>query len=178
MSAGRPSGRRSYTDVMTRSRTIRIRVFLAATLLLLAASMTTVRSETHRSTDRTADEAALRELKQVLWPRAYFTQDTRLLDRILADEFQSVDGEGNWSTKAEELDWISKNKPSHDGFEFVIRRLDIFENGTAVVAGTGIIRGRDANGPFRMEYQSSNLFIKRAGIWRAVASHVSGARRR
>jgi hypothetical protein len=126
---------------------------------------------------RSADEAALRELKEVLWPKAYFTQDTQLLDRILADEFQSVDDDGNWSTKAEELNWISKNKPSHDGFEFRIRRLDVFDNGTAVVAGTGIIRGKDANGPYVVEYQSSNIFMKRNGVWQAVASHVSGLKK-
>lgn len=125
-----------------------------------------------------SDEATLREIKTVLWPRAYFSQDTRLLDRILADEFQSVDDEGNWSTKAEELDWVTKHKPSHDSFVFTIRRLDVFENGAAVVAGTGIIRGKNEQGPYVVEYQSSNIFIKREGTWRAVASHVSGSRKK
>jgi hypothetical protein len=114
----------------------------------------------------------------VLWPKAYFTQDTKLLDRILADEFESVDGDGNWSTKAEELDWISKNKPAYDDFEFRIRRLDIFSDGTAIVAGTGTIRGKDDKGLYVVEYQSSNVFVKRDGVWRAVASHVSGSKRK
>lgn len=125
-----------------------------------------------------SDEAALREIKTVLWPRAYFTQDTALLGRILAEEFQSVDDDGNWSTKAEELDWISKNKPSYEGFQFHIRRLDVFDNGTAVVAGTGVIRGKDGKGPYLIEYQSSNIFIKRDGRWQAVASHVSGSKKK
>ena len=128
--------------------------------------------------DPASDEAALRELKQVLWPRAYFKQDTKLLDRILADDFQSVDGDGNWSTKAEELDWISKNKPAYDAFEFRIRRLDIFGDDTAIVAGTGTIRGKDDKGPYVVEYQSSNVFVKHDGAWRAVASHVSGSTRK
>ena len=59
-----------------------------------------------------------------------------------------------------------------------IKRLEIFENGTAVVAGTGHIQGRDADGPYKVEYQSSNILIKRGGLWKAVASHVSGARRK
>jgi hypothetical protein len=130
------------------------------------------------ASDRAADERALREIKEVLWPRAYFTQDVQLLDRILAAEFQFVDGDGNWSSKADELEWISKNKPSYDSLVFRIRRLDVLENGTAIVAGTGTIRGRDETGAFVMEYQSSNVFIKRDGIWRAVASHVSGARKK
>ncbi|MBC8027899.1 MAG: nuclear transport factor 2 family protein [Steroidobacteraceae bacterium] len=126
--------------------------------------------------DRSADEADLRELKEVLWPRAYFTQDARLLDRILAEEFESVDGEGNLSTKREELDWVSKNKPNYDSLTFSIRRLEIFGGDTAIVSGVGTIRGRREKGPYVGEYQSTNFFIKRGGVWRVVASHVSGYR--
>jgi ketosteroid isomerase-like protein len=126
--------------------------------------------------DRSADEAELREIKEVLWPRAYFTQDARLLERILADEFESVDGEGNRSTKREELEWVSKNKPNYDSLTFSIRRLEIFGGDTAIVSGMGTIRGRNEKGPYVGEYQSTNIFIKRGGVWRAVASHVSGYR--
>ena len=89
-----------------------------------------------------------------------------------------MDAEGNWSSKAEELDWVRKNRPSYDSFRFVIRRLEIFENGTAVVAGTGIIAGKDEQGPYGMEYQSSNILIRRDGLWKAIASHVSGIKRK
>lgn len=144
----------------------------AAAVLLFAAAL-------HAAPpDRSADEKTLRQIKEVDWPRAYREQDTVLLDRILADEFQSIDAEGNWSTKAEELDYIRKNKPGYESFRFEIRRLEIFENGTAVVAGTGHIQGRDENGPYRVEYQSSNILIKRGGLWKAIASHVSGVTRK
>jgi hypothetical protein len=123
---------------------------------------------------RSADEAAIRELKEVLWPRAYFEQDTDLLGRILAPEFQMVDGDGTWSTRAAELEWVAKNKPGYDSLTFEIKRLDVFENGTAIAAGTGTIRGKDGDGPYVAQYQSTNVLIKRGGSWRAVASHVSG----
>lgn len=29
-----------------------------------------------------------------------------------------------------------------------------------------------------MEYQSSNILIKRNGLWKAIASHVSGSQRK
>lgn len=128
--------------------------------------------------DSSDDEAVLREIKQVLWPRAYRQQDTQLLDRILADDFQMIDGTGRWSTKAAELEWVANNKPSYEAFHFEIRRLDIYENGTAVVAGTGTIHGTDSDGPYVAEYQSTNLLIKQNGNWKAVASHVSGYRKK
>jgi len=124
-----------------------------------------------------SDEAALREIKEVLWPRAYAEQDVALLDSLLADEFQMVDAEGNWSAKADELEWIRSNPPSYDSLVFEIIRLDIFENGSAIVAGRGIFSGTDEQGPYTLEYQSTNVLIKREGAWKAVASHVSGIKR-
>ncbi len=124
------------------------------------------------------DEQALRHLKEVAWPQAYREQDTALLDSILADEFQMISGSGDWSTKLDELRWIRSNKPDYDAFSFEIRRLEIFENGTAIVAGTGTIHATDNDGPYLAEYQSTNVLIKRDGVWRAIASHVSGYRRK
>lgn len=130
------------------------------------------------ATEPDPDEAALRELKEVLWPKAYFEQDTALLDRILADEFKMIDGSGAWSTKADELEWVADNKPAYDSLVFEIRRLEIFNGDAAVVAGTGTIRGSDEDGPYVAEYQSTNVLVKRDGEWRAVASHVSGYRQK
>ena len=126
-----------------------------------------------------ADTARLRELKEVLWPKAYREQDPALLAQILADEFESIDGEGSRSTKAEELDYVRKNKPSYDSFRFVIRRLQIFENRTAVVSGTGYIetKSKDGKKASKTEYQSSNVFLERDGRWQAISSHVSGIKK-
>ncbi len=149
--------------------------------LLLASfvlSIAMVQAPSATTLGDTPDDAAeLTHLKQVLWPKAYREQDVALLDRILADEFQMIDGSGRWSTKHDELQWIAQHRPAYDSLNFEIRRLDVFENGTAVVAGTGIIRGTDDEGPYVAEYQSSNILIRRDGVWKAIASHVSGYRR-
>lgn len=123
-----------------------------------------------------SDEAALREIKETLWPRAYAEQDVELLDEILADEFQMVDAEGNWSTKHDEIEWVRANAPSYDSFVFEIKRLEIFPNGTAIVAGEGTVTDTGDDNPVVSTYQSTNILIKRNGAWRAVASHVSGVR--
>ena len=120
------------------------------------------------------DREALRQIKEVDWPKAYREQDTQLLDRLLAEEFQSIDAEGAWSSKAAELDYIRKNKPTYESFRFAIKRMDLFENNTAVVAGTGLITEKSGDRRVVTEYQSTNIFIKRAGRWQAIASHISG----
>lgn len=142
-----------------------------ATVAALAAwlALSSVASASGRS-----DEETLRHLKEVLWPKAYAEQDVALLGSILADEFQMVDGDGNWSTKAAELDYVRKNKPGYESLVFAVKRLDVFENGTAIVAGEGTVKGRDDAGRYVATYQSTNVLIKRGGAWKAIASHVSG----
>lgn len=121
-----------------------------------------------------SDEKALRHLKQVEWPKAYREQDTVLLERILADEFQMIGSDGEWSNKKEQLRYISTHKPNYESFTFEINRLEIFENNTAIVLGTGTIRRKDKDGMYDLVYQSSNVLIKRGTLWKAIASHTSG----
>lgn len=116
------------------------------------------------------DSLNLRHLKEVLWPKAYREQDTLLLDRILGDDFQMVDASGNWTTKAQEIDWIKEHVTRSDSFWYEIKRLDIYQNGTAIISGTGHI----INDSTKTIYQSSNVLIKRDSLWKAVTSHVSG----
>lgn len=114
----------------------------------------------------TDDESTLRHFKTVLWPRAYRNQDVELLDHLLHDSFQMIDGEGNRSNKAKELEWISNNAWNPGVFEYRIERLDIYGSDTAIIDGTGVAE--------KYTYKSSNVLIKENGEWRAIASHVSG----
>ena len=133
---------------------------------LLFAFLTTSQAGSAAAEPSTSDEDVLREFKTVLWPHAYRNQDTELLDRLLHDSFQMIDGEGNRSTKQKELAWIAENAWSPGKFEYRIERLDIFNGDTAIIDGTGVAE--------KYSYKSSNVLIKKDGQWRAVASHVSG----
>lgn len=125
------------------------------------------------STNITAeDKETLKYLKEVEWPKAYREQDTVLLDRILGEDFKMIDQIGNWYSKKDELDWIKKNGTKHDSFYYEIKRLEILENGTAIICGTGHI----FNDSTESVYQSSNVLVKRDTLWKAVLSHVSGVK--
>ncbi|MGH8251088.1 MAG: hypothetical protein ACREVI_10415 [Steroidobacteraceae bacterium] len=101
--------------------------------------------------DGESDEAALRQLKEILWPKAYAEQD--------------------------ELEYIRGNVPAYDLRVFKVKRLDVFENGSAVVAGEGTVKGADKDGRYISTYQSINVLIRRNGRWQAVSSHISGVKR-
>jgi len=119
-----------------------------------------------------SDIETLRHLKEVDWPKAYAEQDTILLDKILGDDFRMIDQSGNWYTKKDELDWIKNNCTQHDSFRYEIKRFEILDNGTAIICGTGHIQ-KDS---IKSNYQSSNVLVKRDGQWKAILSHVSGAK--
>lgn len=121
-------------------------------------------------TEKEIDE--LYQLKEVDWPKAYREQDTVLLDKILAEEFHFITSDGSYSSKGQELDWIKNNPFSADSFYFEIKVVKHFENGTAIVAGTGHILVDSTE----TIYESSNILIRRDGRWQAISSHVSGVR--
>ena len=112
------------------------------------------------------DYEVLRHFKTVLWPQAYRTQDVELLDRMLDDSFEMIDGEGNVSTKQDELEWVRDNAWDPGSFEYRIERLQIYQGSFAVIAGTGVAE--------TYTYKSSNFLVRENGEWRAIASHVSG----
>jgi hypothetical protein len=144
-------------------------VFILLSFVCLTANISNAQSAAESQ-----DEKSLRYLKEVEWPKAYREQDTVLLDRILADEFKMIDSDGNYYSKRDEIAYIRKNKPGYQSFRFEIKRLEIFENNTAIVSGTGHVRNKDAEGEYELIYQSSNVLIKRGNLWKAVSSHTSG----
>ena len=151
------------------------RLLLAPSVWLASGLALGLVASAHAAT-RASDEAELREIKEVLWPRAYREGDVALLDRLLAEEFRLIDPNGEWSDKATELAHVARSRWINRSFRFEIRRLEVFENGTAVVAGRGVAIGPESDPEGGYQYQSSNVLIRRAGRWQAIASHVSGFR--
>lgn len=152
----------------------KLRCLVGTSLLLLLAAVCVNVFGAATVLARQSDAELLRRIKTVDWPKAYREQDVGLLDKILAEEFERIGDDGRRSSKRDEMEYIRKNRPSYSTFRFEVTRLEVFENGTAIVSGVGDVRGRDAKGSYTTRYSSSNVFIKRGGEWKAVASHVSG----
>lgn len=102
--------------------------------------------------------------------KVYSTNDTALLNTILHNDFQLVDGSGEITDKKFEMNWIKENKIKHDSFWYEIKRLDVYHDNTAIISGTGHI----INNGKKAIYQSSNILIKQDSLWKAISSHVSG----
>lgn len=142
-----------------------------ASILLMSCS-----SSSNSTVITASDKDALREFKTLHWPKAYSEQDTALLSKLLHDDFEMMDDNGDVFSKADEMEYVAKYGPSYNEFDFQITRLSLFPNGTAVVSGIGTMKGIDAGEAYITTYKSSNTLVKQAGEWKAINSHVSGVK--
>lgn len=123
------------------------------------------------------DEGIIKNLKQTLYTKAYSARDTSLLDEILHDSFVLVDDNGDTYTKQDELSYIKNYESSFTEYTFEVERIDLFDNGTAIVFGKGIMKGETSDGAYIATHKSSDSMIKDAnGSWSIIASHVSGVK--
>ena len=107
-------------------------------LLFLVPALICIISLAQEKTPQSKDEKELVYIKNVLWPKAYHEQDTKLLNQILHYSFQSIDAAGNRTTKQDEMEYIRKNKTSVSSSRFIIERFDIYKDKFAIIDGTGI----------------------------------------
>lgn len=126
----------------------------------------------------TPDEAeTLRDLKTRHWPAIYAAPDPAALEAFLHPQFQMIDGAGGISKTADEVAYLRTKAPDPSGrrFTYRIERLEVFPNCTAVISGQGRVETLAGDGRRRVAtYRSSNVLIKVDGMWRPIASHVSG----
>ena len=92
------------------------------------------------------------------WSKAGTTRDTATMDRIMADDWVSVDFQGQTVTKAQALAGL-KGAAGGPGVELGDMKV-------RVLGTTAIVQGKDKSGQFAW----MDVFMKRNGKWQAVAS--------
>lgn len=147
--------------------------FIPAALAVLVACNPPAKAQSN-TTDQ--DYKTLTDLKIVSFAKAYEEQDTVLLDQILHDKYQLVDDGGETYSKESEMEYVSKYGASYDTFNFTIQKLEVFENGTAMIFGVGSMTGSDIEGSYSQTYKSTDVFVKEKGKWKAITTHVSGVK--
>ncbi len=106
--------------------------------------------------------------------KAYLEQDSVLLDKLLHEDYQLIDDNGDRYTKGDELTYVSNYPPSYSSQEFEILEIDIIDNGSAVVIAKATLKGMDGEDAYITTYTISTSYVKIDGLWSAINSHVSG----
>jgi len=129
------------------------------------------------ASDHQEDVAILTEKKVSVWPKLYAERDAEGLAKFLADGFKVLEPDGSVRTGDEEIAWLQETPPDEDlsDFLFTIEEIIFANEDIAIIYGHGDSTRETEDGqPCHHNYWSSNTFIRQAGIWKPVFSHISG----
>jgi ketosteroid isomerase-like protein len=106
------------------------------------------------------------------WSAAMLNADLAAIDRIEAPDYTLADQDGNLMAR-EQLD-ASLKSGEYKATAFKNDEVKVRVYGdTAIVSGleteTSTYKGKDSSG----QYRFTDVFVKRDGVWQAVASHTS-----
>lgn len=140
--------------------------FLAlATLAALLFSSAPLAQEKSTS----GDEIQIKQLERA-WNQAEANQEVSEVSSLLADTLVYTDYDGTLMNKPEYMKWIVA--PEQKADHIYDEGLNVQVYGEAAVA-TGIYResGKNKGKPYTIRSRFTDTWIKRAGVWRCVASH-------
>jgi ketosteroid isomerase-like protein len=106
------------------------------------------------------------------WDLAMIRNDADAIGRFMADEWVIVGADGNLTDKASFLAQVRDGRLSHDTMTTEDARVRIYGD-VAVLIARGVSAGRFAGHAFREHERQSNVFVRRAGQWRCVLTHLS-----
>ena len=106
------------------------------------------------------------------WHNAYLRRDASPLERILADEYIAVGGNGGSINKNQAVEGLKKDATTYEystPYDMDFR----FYGDTVVVIGRTKEKGKSQNGAeFSVEYRWTDVFVKKGGRWQCVAAQV------
>jgi hypothetical protein len=119
-------------------------------------------------------EQALIKLKHDIG-KAYVDRNIAALERLYADDYTVTDDSGATTNKTQEIDRLKSGNAVYEATSYEDVKVRVYDK-VAIVAGRGTVKGRGENGPFHKQYFSTNIFVQRKGVWRAVSAHISGVK--
>ncbi|WP_321907780.1 MULTISPECIES: nuclear transport factor 2 family protein [unclassified Paraburkholderia] len=136
-------------------------------LLLAAAAGLVLASAGAQSREPVTDEAAIQQVEQT-WVRATAKGDKAVLDRLLDNSYVETTANGQRRSKSDVL----VAPPPAPGSSQTLADVEVRFNGdTAVVTGVNQYRHVATDEP--QNYTFTDVFVRRDGTWRAIASQSS-----
>ena len=146
------------------------RMVIAVSMAVLALAVA-ARPQTPAQTGTGPEEQELLNLMQD-WMNAEVKADMAFLDRFITEDCVITDPAGAVWTKAQFLGGLKSGEGAVISFALDNMKARVFGD-AAVVTGRmtakQTFKGQDISG----QYQCTDMFIKKAGLWQCVAIHLS-----
>ena len=106
------------------------------------------------------------------WDRAMVGNDPDAIGRFMADDWVIVGQDGSVGSKDQFLSLVASGDLVHTVME--THKMDVRIYGdTAVAVAVGVSGGHHQGKPFLLRERSSCVFVRQAGMWRCVLTHLS-----
>lgn len=106
------------------------------------------------------------------WDQAMVANDAKLIGSFMRDDWIIIGADGKLGNKADFLALIESGDLTHDVMTTEDANVRVYGD-TAVVTACGISGGKYRGQAFRDLERSSSVFVKEAGSWRCVLTHLS-----
>jgi ketosteroid isomerase-like protein len=120
------------------------------------------------------NSSAAEELTAVAhaWDRAMVANDPDAIGRYMADDWVIVGSDGKMGNKPDFLELVRSGALTHDVMESSDLEVRVYGE-TAVVLARGVSGGHFQGTPFHELERSSSVFVRRAGEWHCILTHLS-----
>ena len=106
------------------------------------------------------------------WDRAMVGNDAEAIGRYMADDWVIIGSDGRVGDKATFLGLVKSGALTHDEMTSEDLHIRVYGD-TAVVSARGVSGGTYRGQAFREVERSSCVFVRQAGEWRCVLTHLS-----
>jgi len=150
-----------------------MRKLYAIAVLIFAATSFALSQTTEQKLTRGNQKTKQELIKlEEEWHNAYLKRDAAPLERILADEYIAVSGNGGSYSKTQSIEGLKNDTATYEystPYDMDFR----FYGDAVVVIGRTKEKGKAQNGTeFTVEYRWTDVFVKKNGRWQCVAAQV------
>jgi hypothetical protein len=147
---------------------MRLRLELAALVVLVAVSAPALAAQQPAARAATAVERALFRLEDQ-WTQALVRRDSATFARLLAPRFVYTENDQVMTT-AQLIEAVVRGADTVETAANEDMKAYVYPN-TAVVTGWLIIKGRGKDGAFNRRFRYTDTWMYRNGRWQVIAAH-------
>ena len=111
------------------------------------------------------------------WAVALKTNDVKILERIMADDFVITNVDGSLNSKEQEIAPFRSSDLKFDTVSLQEVKITLYGT-TAIVRGSGFFTGKSKWGSFSSKERFTDVYLKRNGKWQVVSSHSSSVKKK